>query len=382
MCAAQAAPEEAVGQERGADRQVQRDCGTTPGAEPFGAAGQQDRQHGQPRRAEHRAEHRGRLMTSGDERAADQRVDRVAQPGQAGKQHARAIHRAAVAGNCWRQHQASAAEHGGGGGSGPPGSRPSLAGGPGQQAREHRRAAPRGHGGHGDAGACHGRVEGDRVPGHGQRAEGEQPPLAAGSRGQHRARAAAGEQQQQAASGQAGRADGRGRRPGRGKGAGGPGGTPQRGRGEDGGLSGQRGPVCSQPGKARGTGGAERAGCRAGTFGNQGRGLLGHCRELRHSNTSGTGLEIGRTSMPTAARGRARITRRQAVRAGKWPAAKWPAAECARSGARWRQDDVPVRVHPLMVTEPARRSAGPRPAAGPAGCSRSAGDLPDSAVPG
>ena len=36
--------------------------------------------------------------------------------------------------------------------------------------------------------------------------------------------------------------------------------------------------------------------------------MLGHCRELRHSNASGTGFEIGRTSMPTAARERAGAT--------------------------------------------------------------------------
>ena len=47
----------------------------------------------------------------------------------------------------------------------------------------------------------------------------------------------------------------------------------------------------------------------------------------------------------------------QAVRARKWPAAKWPAAGCARSGARWRQDDVPVRVHSLIVTAPGSVSA-------------------------
>src|SRR5690348_11210528 len=36
--------------------------------------------------------------------------------------------------------------------------------------------------------------------------------------------------------------------------------------------------------------------------------MLGHCRELRHPNASGDWIRNGRTSMPTAAHGRAGIT--------------------------------------------------------------------------
>ena len=284
-------------------------------------------------------------MARCDERAANERVDGVAQPGQASEQDARAVRRAAVAGERGRQDQGTAAEHGGRGGSGPPAPRPSLPCGPGQQAREHRRAAQGDHGGHGDAGARHGRVEGDRVPGHGERAEAEQPPLGAGAGGQHRACAAAGQQQQQAADGQAGRADCRGWRPGRCQRAGGPRGAPQRRRGEDGGRPGQRGPERSWPGKAKGTGRAGRrtrrcgnqgTGRRTGTRGNQGRGMLGHCRELRIRMRQGLASNRAHESRPTAAR-RGPGLSGQAVRAGKLPA-----AGCARSGARRRQDDVPV----------------------------------------
>ena len=73
-------------------------------------------------------------------------------------------------------------------------------------------------------------------------------------------------------------------------------------------------------------------------------------------------LSLGDSDKASAARGRAGVAG-QAV-----SGVKRPATWCARSGARWRQDDVPVRVHPLMVTPPC--AARDRASVPPDSCGR------------
>ena len=267
-------------------------------------------------------------MACRDERAADERIAGVTQPGQPGEHDAGEVRRGAVTGEPGRQDQGTAAKHGGRGGGGPPGARPPLAGGPGQQAREHRRAAQGDHGGHGHAGTRHGRVEGDRVPGHGQRAEAEQPPLSASAGSRQRARATAGEEQQQAPGGQAGRTDGGRPRPGWCQGAGGTGSAPQHRRGEDGRRPGQQaGLTAARPVsyRARGTCGMRRrrgAGERLGGRGCPGRSVIRHCRELRDP-IRGTGLESG-----------ARHNQRLANGQGPWVRSQRACARQAHGGGR------------------------------------------------